>query len=125
MYSGLYAYFISPLHTRLAGSGVQVPSTDIPSGDTQVALILPARTYPGLHLKTTSVALILSMIPFSGIGGVLQLTGERKLKLQPSSKLKYSFHPIFLHVPPRALNHYNVQLATYSMVLLMTLGMHV
>ena len=99
MYSGLYAYFISPLHTRLAGSGVQVPSTDIPSGDTQVALILPAGTYPGLHLKTTSVALILSMIPFSGIGGILQLTGERKLKLQPSSKLKYSFHPIFLHGP--------------------------
>ena len=85
----------------IAGSGVQVPTTDTPSSDTQVALILPTGTYPGLHLKTTSVALILSMIPFSGIGGVLQLTGKRKLKLQSSSKLKYSFHPLFLHVPPR------------------------
>ena len=125
MYSGLYAYCISPLHTRPAGSGVQVPTADIPFADTQVALILPAGTYPGLHLKTTSVALMFSIIPLSGAGGVPQLTGKRKLKLQPSSKLKYSFHTILLHIPPRALNHYNVQLATYSMVLLMTLGMHV
>ena len=42
---------LSPLHTRSAGSGVQVPTADIPSGDTQVAFILPAGTYPGLHLK--------------------------------------------------------------------------
>ena len=28
-------YSISPLHTRSAGSGVQLPTTDIPSGDLQ------------------------------------------------------------------------------------------
>ena len=50
----IYDSRISPLHIRSAGSGVQIPSTDIPSGDMQVALILPARIKPGLHLKTTS-----------------------------------------------------------------------
>ena len=77
--SFIYDYFISPLHTRSAGFGVQVPTTDIPSADTQVALILPAGTKPGLHLKTTSVVLMFSIIPFSGTGGVLQLTGGKKL----------------------------------------------
>ena len=51
IYGGLYTCFISLLHTRAAGSGVQVPSTDIPSGEAQVAFIIPAGTYPGLHLK--------------------------------------------------------------------------
>ena len=76
----IYDSCISPLHTRSAGSGVQVPTTDVPSGDTQVALILPARIKPGLHLKTTSVALMFSIIPFSGTGGIPQLTGERKIE---------------------------------------------
>ena len=44
---------ISPLHVRVAGSGVQVPSTVIPS-DVQFALILPAGTYPGAHMKNIS-----------------------------------------------------------------------
>jgi len=48
----IYARCISPLHTRSAGSGVQVPTPDTPSGDIQVALILPAGTNPGLHLKS-------------------------------------------------------------------------
>ena len=53
---------ISPLHTTVAGSGVQVPSTVIPS-DVQFALILPAGTYPawGTHeeyLCTNQCALI-------------------------------------------------------------------
>ena len=75
----IYDSCISPLHTKSAGSGVQVPTADIPSGDIQVALILPARTNPGMHLKTTSVALMFSIIPFSGEGGILQLTGGGKL----------------------------------------------
>ena len=73
----IYDSCILLLHTKSAGSGVQVPTADIPSGDIQVALILPARTNPGMHLRTTSVALMFSMIPFSGTGGVLQLTGGR------------------------------------------------
>ena len=43
---------ISPLHTKSAGSGVQVPFGDIPSGDRQVALILLAGTYVGLQPNT-------------------------------------------------------------------------
>ena len=64
---------------------VQVPTTDIPSGDTQVALILPAGTKRLLHLKTIwapPTAQILrkfSTIPFPGTVGISQLTGGRKL----------------------------------------------
>ena len=60
------------MHTRSAGFGVQVPSADIPSGDRQVALILPAGTYLGLHLKniwappTVLMLSMFSMIPFPG-----------------------------------------------------------
>ena len=79
----LCACFISPLHTRSAGSGVQVPTTDIPSGDTQVAILFPAGTNPVLHLKTISVPPMLmlsvfSMEPFRGPLGLTQLTEERK-----------------------------------------------
>ena len=77
--------FISPLHTRSAGFGVQVPTTDIPSGDIQVALILLAGTYLGLHLKniwappTVLILWMFSIKPFSGARGIPQLTGGRKL----------------------------------------------
>ena len=72
--------YISPLHTRSAGSGVQFLVDD-----TQVALILLAGTYLGLHLKTirappTVLTLwMFSMIPFSGAVGIPQLTRGRKL----------------------------------------------
>ena len=79
IYGGLYVYFISPLHTRSAGSGVQLPFTDIPSGDIQVAFILLAGTNPELHLKTTSTVLMFSIIPFSGARAIPQLTEKRKL----------------------------------------------
>ena len=75
----------SPLHTRSAGSGVQVPTADIPFGDTQVAFILPAGTYRGLHLKniwappTVPTLWMFSTKPFPGAGGIPQLTGGRKL----------------------------------------------
>ena len=83
IYGRLYACCISPLHTRSAGSGVQVPTTDTPSGDAQVAVILPAGTYLGLHLKyitappTVLVLWMFSMEPFLGTVGISQLTGGR------------------------------------------------
>ena len=104
LYGGLYAYFISPLHTRSAGSGVQVPTADIPSGNLQVALILPGGTYPGLHLKTNSTVLMFSIIPFSGA-----CMGH------PTVDWKKNVAS-FLHIPPRALNHYDVEFATYPTV---------
>ena len=71
----------SPLHVRVAGSGVQVPSTVIPS-DVQFALILPAGTYPGAHMKNisapTSVLWYISIKPFRGPMGIPQLTGRKK-----------------------------------------------
>ena len=87
LYGCLYTC-ISPLHTRSAGSGVQVPTADTPSGDTQVALILPDGIYPGLHLKniwappTVRMLWMFSMIPFSGAWGTPQLTRGRKLMLK-------------------------------------------
>ena len=39
-----------PLHTNVAGSGLQVPFDDIPS-DVHTAVILPVGTNPVLHLK--------------------------------------------------------------------------
>ena len=77
--------FISPLHTRSAGFGVQLPTTDIPSGDAQVALILPAGTKRSLHLKNITAPLTVVMLwmfsiePFLGAAGTLQLTGGRKV----------------------------------------------
>ena len=64
----------------MAGSGVQVPSTVIPS-DVQFALTLPAGTYPGAHMKNisapNSVLWHISMKPFRGPMGIPQLTGGR------------------------------------------------
>lgn len=74
--------FISPLHVRLAGSGIQVPLADIPS-DVQSALIVPAGTYPEAHMKDitapTSVLEIFTMKPFRGAVGIPQLTGRKKV----------------------------------------------
>ena len=80
----LYTCHISPLHTRSAGFGVQVPTADIPSGDAQVALILPTGIKRSSHLKTIWAPPVLmlgkfSMIPFLGAWGTPQLTGGRKL----------------------------------------------
>ena len=72
--------YLSPLHTRVAGSGVQVPFTVIPS-DVQFAFILPAGTYPRAHMKNISapsrVLWYISMKPFRGPVGIPQLTGGR------------------------------------------------
>jgi len=66
---------ISPLHIRVAGSGVQVPS------NVQLALILPAGTYPGAHMKNISAPnselWYISMKPFRGPMGIPQLTGRK------------------------------------------------
>ena len=76
---------ISPLHTKSAGSGVQVPTADIPSGEIQIALILTAGTYLGLHPKNISapptvlMLWMFSMIPFTEPRGIPQLTGGRKI----------------------------------------------
>ena len=65
------------MHTRVAGSGVQVPFGDTPS-DMHTALILPVGTKPVLHLKSISVLLTVlgtfAMEPFPGATGILQLT---------------------------------------------------
>ena len=78
---------ISPLHMRVVGSGVQVPSTVTPS-DVQFAFILPAGTNPGAHMKNISappnVLWYGSMEPFRGAVGILQSTVSdvnRKLKV--------------------------------------------
>ena len=69
-------YFNSHVHTRLAGSGFHLPSV------VHTALILPAGTNPGLHLKNISAPPVVvryeSMEPFVGEVGPLQLTVERK-----------------------------------------------
>ena len=72
---------ISPLHVRVAGSGVQIPTTVIPS-DVQFALTPPAGTYPGAHMKNisapTSVLWYISIKPFRGPMGIPQLNGRKK-----------------------------------------------
>ena len=83
-WNGLQKYvitcYISPLHTRSAGSGIQLLVDDI-----QVALILPAGTNPELHLKTiwapptVLMLCMFSMIPFSEAVGIPQSTAGRKL----------------------------------------------
>ena len=68
------------MHTRVAGSGVQVPFGDIPS-DVHTAIIFPVGTNPVLHLKNISappsVFGTVTMEPLSGAAGIPQLT-ERK-----------------------------------------------
>ena len=80
---------ISPLHTRAAGSGVQVPSTVLPS-DVQFALILPAGTYPGAHMKNisapTSVLWYGLIKPFRGPMGIPQLTGRKEVMVVANSQ---------------------------------------
>ena len=65
------------MHTREAGSGVQVPFGDIPS-DTHTVLILPVGTNPVSHLKIMSVPPSVlgtfAMEPFPGAVGIPQLT---------------------------------------------------
>ena len=65
------------MHTRVAGSGVQVPFGDIPS-DVHTAVIFPVGTNPVLHLKSIlvppSVLGTATKEPFSGATGVTQLT---------------------------------------------------
>ena len=67
---------ISHVHTRAAGSEVQLPSA------VHTALILPAGTNPGLHMKIisapSSVLWYGSTTPFSGAVGSLQLAVERR-----------------------------------------------
>ena len=69
-----------PMHTEVAGSGVQVPFGDIPS-DVHTAIIFPVGTNPVLHLKNISappsVFGTVTMEPLSGAAGIPQLT-ERK-----------------------------------------------
>ena len=68
------------MHTRVAGSGVQVPFDDIPS-DVHTAVILPVGTNPVLHLKSISappsVLGTATMEPFPGATGIPQLTGGK------------------------------------------------
>ena len=68
--------FNSRVHTRPAGSGFHLRSA------VHTALILPAGTNPGLHLKNISVPSSVfrygSMEPFVGEVGPLQLTVEKK-----------------------------------------------
>ena len=70
-------YFNSYVHTRVAGSGFHLPSA------LHTALILPAGTNPGLHLKNISAPSVVfwyaSMKPFLATLGSPQLTGESRL----------------------------------------------
>ena len=68
-----YTETISPVYTRPAGSGFHLPSV------AHAALILPAGTNPGSHLKIISapsaVFWYVSMEPLPGVTGCSQLTG--------------------------------------------------
>ena len=67
----------SPEHTRVAGSGFHIPSP------VHTALLLPAGTNPGLHLKIilapSVVSWYVSMEPFSEVVGTPQLTGNKNV----------------------------------------------
>ena len=80
MYYCLYAEYYLPMHTRVAGSGVQVPFGDIPS-DVHTAVILPVGTNPVSHLKIISVPPSVlgtaTTEPFPGAIGIPQLTGGK------------------------------------------------
>ena len=75
----LTTYYL-PMHTRVAGSGIQDPFGDIPS-DVHTAVIFPVGTNPVLHLKSISVPPSVlgtaAKEPLSGAAGIPQLT-ERK-----------------------------------------------
>ena len=68
------------MHTRVAGSGVQVPFGDTPF-DLHIAVIFPVGTNPVSHLKSMSVPPSVlgtfAMEPFPGATGILQLTKEK------------------------------------------------
>ena len=73
----------SPMQTRVAGFGVQVPFGDTPS-DVHTAVIFAVGTNPVLYTpeeypSTTQCAWDSHNEPFSGVTGVLQVTG-RNLK---------------------------------------------
>ena len=69
------------MHTRVAGSGVQVPFGDTPS-DVHTAVLLPVGTNPVSHLKTISIPPnvlgTVTMEPLSGAAGIPQLTERKK-----------------------------------------------
>ena len=66
----------SHVHSKPLGSGFS----------SQIALILPAGTNPGLHLKNISAPSVVLwyalMYPFPGRVGSLQLTGETGMEVQ-------------------------------------------
>ena len=70
------------MHTRVAGSGVQVPFGDIPS-DVHTAVLFPVGTNPVSHLKIISVPPSVlgtaAMEPLPGAVGIPQLTERREL----------------------------------------------
>ena len=90
------------MHTRVAGSGVQVPFGDIPS-DTHTVLILPVGTNPVSHLKSMSVPPSVlgtfAMEPFPGAVGIPQLTkgknsGNRNILETITCRVFTLFHRI-------------------------------
>ena len=68
------------MHTRVAGSGVQVPFGDTPF-DLHTAVLFPVGTNPVLHLKSISappsVLGTFAMEPFPGAIGIPQLTKRK------------------------------------------------
>ena len=80
MYFCLCAEYYLPMHTRVAGSGVQDPFGDTPS-DVHTAVLLPVGTNSVLHLKIISVPPSVlgtaTMEPFPGAIGIPQLTERR------------------------------------------------
>ena len=77
----LTTYYL-PMHTRVGGSGVQVPFGDTPSDDVHTAVLLPVGTNPVLHLKIISVPPSVfgtaAMEPLPGAAGIPQLTERKK-----------------------------------------------
>ena len=75
-----YKFYSLPMHTEVAGFGVQVPFGDLPS-DVHTAVIFLVGTNPVLHLKIILAPLnvlgIVTMEPLSGAIGIPQLTGRR------------------------------------------------
>ena len=71
-----------PMHTEVAGFGIQVPFGDIPSDDVHTAVIFPVGTNPFLHLKSISVPPSVfgtaTMEPLSEAVGILQSTIRRE-----------------------------------------------
>ena len=81
------ALIILHVHTSVAGSGFHLPSTP------HTALIVPAGTNPGLHLKNISAPSSMfwngSITPFPGTIGSLQLAEEEgEVKQKWSNKLR-------------------------------------